>query len=139
MRNCLSCWAVQRLILIGKITVLESLVAFKVIHLLTPLQTNSQIIKQMNDLFFGFLWNRKGDKIKRNIITQNYGNGGLKMIDIVSFKKALKSVWVRKYLDESNKGKSKLFFDAELEKLGGPTVFRGNLDIKRHEEACKQP
>ena len=36
----------------------------------------------------------------------------------------------KKYLDESNKGKWKLFFDVELEKLGGQTVFRGNLDIK---------
>ena len=52
------------------------------------------------------------------------------MIDIKSFNKALKSVWIRKYLHESNKGKWKLFFDAELEKLGGQTVFKGNLDIK---------
>ena len=52
------------------------------------------------------------------------------MIDISSFNKALKAVWIRKYLDESNKGKWKLFFDAELEKLGGQTVFRGNLDMK---------
>ena len=37
---------------------------------------------------------------------------------------------IRKYLDESNKGKWKLFFDTELEKLGDQTVFRGNLDIK---------
>jgi len=63
-------------------------------------------------------------------ITQNFGNGGLRMIDIASFNKALKSVWIRKYLDENNKGKWKLFFDADLEKLGGKTVFRGNLDIK---------
>ena len=52
------------------------------------------------------------------------------MIAISSFDKALKSVWIRKYLDESNKGKWKLFFDVELEKLGGQTVFRGSLDIK---------
>jgi len=45
----------------------------------------------------------------RNVITQNYGNGRLGMIDIASFNKALKSVWIRKYLDESNKGKSKRF------------------------------
>ena len=123
MRNCLGCWSVRRLSLIGKITVLKSLVASQVIHLLSPFQTNAQIIKQLNDLFFDFLWNSKGDKIKRNVITQNYGNGGLRMIDISSFNKALKSVWIRKYLDESNKGKLKLFFDAELEKLGGQTVF----------------
>ena len=130
MRNYLGCWTVRRLSLIGKITVLKSLVASQVIHLLSPLQSNSQIIKQINDLFFDFLWNSKGDKIKRNVIIQNYGNGGLRMIDIASFNKALKSVWIRKYLDESNKGKWKVFFDAELEKLGGQTVFRGNLDIK---------
>ena len=97
---------------------------------MSPLQINSQIIKQLNDLFFDFLWNSNGDKIKRNVITQNYGNGGLGVIDISSFYKALKSVWIRKYQDESNKGKWKLFFDAEVEKLGGQTVFRGNLDIK---------
>ena len=42
--------------------------ASQVIHLLSPLQTNSQIIKQINDLFFVLLWNNKGDKIKRNVI-----------------------------------------------------------------------
>ena len=130
MRNCLGCWTVRRLSLIGKITVLKSLAASQVTHLLSPLQIDSQVIKQINDLFYDFLWNSKGDKIKRNVITQNYGNGGLRMIDIASFNKALKSVWIRKYLDESNKGKWKLFFDAELEKLGGQIVFRGNLDVK---------
>ena len=98
MRNCLGCWSVRRLSLIGKITVLKSLVASQVIHLLSLLQTNAQIIKQLNGLFFDFLWNNKGDKIKRNVITQNYGNGVLRMIDISSFNKALKSVWIRKYL-----------------------------------------
>ena len=73
-----------------------------------PLQANSQIKKQINDLFFDFLWN---SEVKRNVITQDYGNGGLlKMIDIASFNKALKSVWIRKYLDESNKGIWKIFF-----------------------------
>ena len=52
MRNCLGCWTVRRLSLIGKITVLKSLVASQVIHLLSPLQINSQIIKQINGLFF---------------------------------------------------------------------------------------
>ena len=75
--------------------------------------------------------------IKRNVIIQNYGNGGLRMLDITSFNKALKSVWIRKYLDEDNKGKWKLFFDAELEKLGGTTVFRGNLDLNDTKKLAK--
>ena len=90
-------------------TVIKSLAASPIIHLLSPLQTNPQIIKQINVLFFVFLWNNKGDKIKRNVIIQIYGNGGLRMLDITSFNKALKSVWIRKYLDEVNKGEMATF------------------------------
>ena len=40
----------------------------------------------------------------------DYAEGGLKMIDIQSFSKALKATWIRKYLDTTNQGKWKLFF-----------------------------
>jgi len=57
---------------------------------LLPLQINCRIVKQINDLFFDFLWNSKSDKIKKNVISQNYGNGGHRMTDIASFNEALK-------------------------------------------------
>ena len=60
---------------------------------------------EVNKLFFDFLWNSKGDKIKRDIIISDYENGGLKTIDIKLFTKALKSSWVKKYLDTQNRGK----------------------------------
>ena len=62
-------------------------------------------------------------KSREMISPQNYDDGGLKMIDIASFNKSLKSMWIRKYLDESNKGKWKLFYIDEL-------VFMGNLNLK---------
>ena len=40
------------------------------------------------------------------------------MIDITSFNKALKYVWIKKHLDVNNEGKWKLFIDAaKLENL----------------------
>ena len=50
------------------------------------------------------------------------------MIDLISFNKALKSTWVKKYLDPENHGKWKFFFDWQLQHYGGPVVFRGNLN-----------
>jgi len=44
--------------------------------------------------------------------------GGLRMINNKSFKKVLKSTWVKKYLDNDNHGKWKLFFDSELHDFG---------------------
>ena len=123
MRNCLGAWALRRLSLIGKISVIKSLVVPQIIHILSPLQSNPQIINEINVLFFNFLWNGKGDKIKRDVVIRDYPDGGLKMLDIISFNKALKIVWIEKYLDENSKGKWKLFIDAELEPLGGPVVL----------------
>ena len=46
---------------------------------------------------------------------------------IQSFNKALKTMWLIKYLNESNLDKLKLFFDNELQNYGGIAVFKGNL------------
>ena len=41
---------------------------------------------------------------------------------------ALKSTWVKKYLDPTNQGKWKSVFNSELQYFGGPAVFKGNLN-----------
>ena len=58
VRNVLSCWKYRRLTLVGKITVLKSLVASQLVYVLSPLHTNVKIIKEVNKLFFSFLWNK---------------------------------------------------------------------------------
>ena len=57
----------------------------------------------------------------------DYENGGLIMIDIKLFNKALKAGWANKYLDTENHGKWNLLFDLELRNFGGEENFRGNL------------
>ena len=81
-------------------------------------------------MFYKFLWDGKGDKIKRSIMISDYENGGLRMLDLNSFNKALKLSWVRKYLNDNNSGKWKLLFDFQLQDYGGVEFFRGNLDRK---------
>ena len=128
--NILSCWKYRRLTLIGKIKVIKSLVASQLVYVLAPLHTNENFIKEVNKLFYLFLWNGKGDKIKRSTMINDYSQGGLKMIDIQAFNKSLKTTWIKKYLDNENQGKWKLFFDLELETLGGNILFTGNLNKK---------
>ena len=128
INNILSNWKYRRLTLSGKITVLKSLVASQIVYVLAPLCTNKKIISEINKLFYLFLWNGKGDKIKRDIMINNYSAGGLKMIDILSFNKALKTTWIKKYLDTDNQGKWKLFLDLELKKFECTLPFTSNLN-----------
>ena len=99
--------------------VLKSLIASQLVYILSPLPTNHNAIKEINNIFFNFLWNGKGDKVKHDIIIRDYKNGGLRMIDVKLFNQALKSGWIKKYLDRENHGKWKLLFDLELKNFGG--------------------
>jgi len=47
----------------------------------------------------------------------DYPEGGIKMIDIISFNKSLKAVWVKKYLDNEKYGHWKVFFGTELKEI----------------------
>ena len=66
--------------------------------------------------------------MKRKIMISDYSEGGLKMIDFIPFNKALKSTWVKKYLDQGNHGKWEHLFEWQLQRYGGPAIFRGNLN-----------
>jgi hypothetical protein len=53
-------------------------------------------MKEIQDMFYKFLWDGKPDKIKRNVIINNYEEGGLKLPHIESFCKVLKMSWLYK-------------------------------------------
>ena len=68
VNECLGSWEYRRLSLLGKITVLKSLIASKLIYILSLLPTNYRVLKELSKCFFHFLWIGKGDKIKRNVM-----------------------------------------------------------------------
>lgn len=120
---------VEQQVTYRKIVVLKRLIASQLVYMLSPLLTNQQVLDEINNIFYKFLWDGKGE-IKRSIMISDYENGGLRMLDRNSFNKGLKLFWVRKYLNENKGGKWKLLFDFQLEDYGGAEFFRGNLDRK---------
>ena len=60
----------------------------------------------------------------------DFGVGGLKMMDISSFNNSLKTTWIKKYLDSNNKGKWKIFFDITLKKYGCRNFFSYNFNVR---------
>ena len=95
--------------------------------ILTTHQPAKKSIKEINEIFYNFLWSGRGDKIKRSVMINNYPKGGLKMIDIESFSKSLKTTWIKKYLDRGNQAKWKAFLELELQPYGNDAFFSFNL------------
>ena len=91
VKELLRCWKYRRLTLLRKISVIKSLIVSQLVYLLSPLRSNYKVLNEINDLLYTFLWNGKGDKIKRKVMINDFGAGGIKMVDISSFNKSLKT------------------------------------------------
>ena len=130
VKELLRCWKYRRLTLLGKISVIKSLIVSQLVYLLSPLRSNYKVLNEINDLLYTFPWNGKGDKIKRKVMINDFGAGGIKMVDISSFNKSLKTTWIKKYLDNNNKGKWKIFFDITFKKYSCQNFFTYNLNVR---------
>lgn len=125
-KHCLSNWKKWNLTLIGKITVLKTFAFPKLVYTLTVLENPSEeIIKEINNTMYDFLWDGKPDKISRKTIIQKYENFGLKMINVQSFIHALKISWIKRLKGAQNQWKHA--YNKELNKHGGDLMFKCNL------------
>ena len=82
---------------LGKITVIKTFILSVLNHLFISLPNPSvTIIKDLKNMIFSFIWDKKPEKISREPFNQNYSFGGLTMIDIDKFIATQKSTWIRK-------------------------------------------
>ncbi|MCU7800901.1 MAG: hypothetical protein KZQ70_12335, partial [gamma proteobacterium symbiont of Lucinoma myriamae] len=104
IKKLLSIWSRRLLTPIGYITVIKSLAISKIVNLISSLPNpGSEIISELNKIFFKFIWKEKPDKIKRKILIQDYKDGGLRMVDVENFVNALKVSWIRRMITENKK------------------------------------
>ena len=72
----------------------------------TPTQEFTQKLEQ---LFYDYLWDGKPDKIKCQTVSQEYYQGGLKMINIHNFIVGLKATWIKRTISSFNSQWIQLF------------------------------
>ena len=82
-----------------------------------------QILKELEKISFSFIWDKKEDKIKRNVIVNRKNEGGLQMPHISSFCAALKVAWLKKVLDINYVASWKTLLLDTLEGFGGDKML----------------
>ena len=98
-------------------TIIKSLIIPKFVYVSSLLPTPKEVIKQLNQLVFKFLW--KGvDKVTRLSAINEYENGGLKMIDFETMVKSLRLTWLKRIFGE-NDGAWKSYIRQRLKQAGG--------------------
>ena len=125
-------WAMRNLTLIGKIYVIKSELLSKIIFCATILPIPEGVVKQLNKIFYKFIW-KSTEKLQRKILSNDYQSGGLKMIDVEAQFHALKAAWLPRYLIDREKSSSWCIFPNLYFGLYGPqdTILKMNFIDKR--------
>ena len=95
IEKLINLWSHRYLTPTGKIAVIKSLALSKLNHLFLSLPSpGKDIFKELETMFYKFIWSGKPDKVKRKIISKHYFDGGLNMIGLDTFVSAMKITWI---------------------------------------------
>jgi hypothetical protein len=98
MLKILKLWKMRYLSPIGKITVIKSLVLPIITHILSSLpDPHPNIVKEIEDMFILFIWNKHRGKVKRQTLKRNIKEGGLNMVDVNTYIKSQNISWMNIY------------------------------------------
>lgn len=118
LKNILHQWSKRKLTLIGRITIIKTLGLSKFVHLFLALPNPpGELIKTLEKVIYKFLWNSGPDRISRRIIVRNISSGGLRMIHLISFIKALKVSWFRRIIHQSETANGCAFASIDFSKV----------------------
>ena len=97
IQNLIKQWEKRYISVLGRITVVKTLLLSKLTHLFISLpKPNINLLNQLEKTLYQFVWGGSTDRISRNQLIQDYEDGGLRMPRVPTFIKSLKLTWFRR-------------------------------------------
>ena len=120
--------------LVGKVTVIKSLLLPKMLHVFSVLTPPGEFIKQLKTIIYKFLW--KGtDKIARLAAVNDLEYGGLNLIDLETYVKSSRLAWLGRIFAEGS-SPWKAYINYLLKDFVGAFLFSCNYDVKDCKIIC---
>ena len=130
IQKSINAWRWRNLTLIGRIQIIKTFAIPKIMFRASLIPLTKEIVKQVNNVLFNFIWNSGKDKIKRlTRLISDYKDGGLRMPHIETLIKAQRIMCMKKYLEGYN-STWKLFLDNYLADFGGAFLTKCNYDVR---------
>ena len=87
IRKTLGFWRKRGLKLKGKVVVVNALIMSKMVYAMNVMEVPVRVMKEVEGLVNNFLWDGKGAKIAREVLENEYEDGGLKLANLEGKKK----------------------------------------------------
>ena len=112
----------------GKIHLLKTYALSKLNYISSLLVVPNWVLSEVEKITFDFLWNGK-DRIKRNIMYQDYKNGGMRMNNYSLSIKAQRIGWLKRLLYGEKHMGWKMYFDYCSRSVGGRFIFLCDYEL----------
>ena len=97
-------WARRDLTIFGKLHIIKTFGMSQLNFVIQSIDLPNEVLDQINTIFFRFLWKKKFnnkkafEKVKRNVLYNEYEKGGLRMVNIRRFQDSVLISWAEKLL-----------------------------------------
>ena len=121
-------WKARDLSLQGRVLIVKAIGLSKFQYIASLVHIPYHVIKTVNSAIYEFVWKGKTDKVKRDIFEQDFNLGGFKMANLDDIIKASSIMWIKKYLDETNRN-WKGIFENFCKKKNLNLFLQSNFDV----------
>ena len=85
IKSCIHIWKTRELSYVGKVLIIKSLLVSQIGYLADIKPVPNNVIKEIEGLFWNFLWNNKQPLVNRKTMYLNRNEGGVKMLNLKDF------------------------------------------------------
>ena len=130
IKRLLGWWKQRDLTLMGKVHLMKTYALSKLNYISSLIVVPKWVMSEVEKITFEFLWNGK-DRIKRNVMCQDYKNGGIRMTNYRLFIKAQRICWVRRLLYGNQDMGWKRFFNYCCRSVGGRFILLCDYEVSK--------
>ena len=130
LEHTLNTWKTRKLTIIGRSTVIKTLIVPKINHVISTLNTPEWFISNVQEKINSFLWEGKPPKIKNSSIQNTAEMGGLKYPNINLLVKSQKLSWIKRITLNQNAAWMQLLYTF-LSNMNLLDYLKCSIDPKR--------
>ena len=130
IKRLLGWWKQRDLSLSGKIHLLKTYALSKLNYISSSIVVPSWLFREIKKVCFEFIWKGK-DRIKRQIMYQDFGDGGFRVCNFDLFVKTQRVMWVKRLLYGEKSMAWKKYFEYTFRSVGGRFILHCNYEITK--------
>ena len=85
----------------GRVLIAKTLGLSKFSFLASALYILESVVKKVNTCLFHYIWKGRLDKVKRDIMIQDYKYGGYRMTDLKMIVESARLDWIKRFLNKN--------------------------------------